>query len=88
MDDASGRTRLPDPPRVGGGSDSEHPVRTGDARAPARPLGLHRHGYSEPDHVRFFTRATIIEMFEGAGYRVVHCQGANSVWDTDWWRGP
>jgi len=43
-------------------------------------------GTLDRTHLRFFTRAIIIEMFEGAGYRVVDCQGANSAWNTDWWK--
>ena len=37
-------------------------------------------GTLDRTHVRFFTRATMIEMFEGAGYRVQSCVGANPVY--------
>jgi 2-polyprenyl-3-methyl-5-hydroxy-6-metoxy-1,4-benzoquinol methylase len=43
-------------------------------------------GTLDRTHLRFFTRATMIEMFENAGYRVTHCSGTNSVegtWATD-----
>lgn len=37
-------------------------------------------GTLDRTHVRFFTRATMIEMFEGVGYRVESCEGANPVY--------
>ncbi len=43
-------------------------------------------GTLDRTHVRFFTRATMVEMFEDAGYRVESCVGTNSVrdvWATD-----
>jgi 2-polyprenyl-3-methyl-5-hydroxy-6-metoxy-1,4-benzoquinol methylase len=41
-------------------------------------------GTLDRTHVRFFTRDTMVEMFEGAGYRVDRCEGVNSVWESDW----
>ncbi len=38
-------------------------------------------GTLDRTHVRFFTRATMVEMFESAGYRVEVCEGANSMFD-------
>jgi 2-polyprenyl-3-methyl-5-hydroxy-6-metoxy-1,4-benzoquinol methylase len=35
-------------------------------------------GILDRTHVRFFTRATMIEMFEGAGFEVEACVGVNS----------
>lgn len=43
-------------------------------------------GTLDRTHVRFFTRATMVEMFEQAGYEVVSCTGSSSVWDRDWRR--
>jgi 2-polyprenyl-3-methyl-5-hydroxy-6-metoxy-1,4-benzoquinol methylase len=43
-------------------------------------------GTLDRTHLRFFTKATMIEMFEQAGYRVTRCEGANSVqqvWSSD-----
>jgi hypothetical protein len=34
--------------------------------------------------VRFFTRATMIEMFEQAGYDVQSIEGTGSVWSHHW----
>ncbi len=39
----------------------------------------HDAGTLDRTHLRFFTRATMIEMFEQAGYRVTRCQGVNDV---------
>lgn len=36
-------------------------------------------GVLDRTHVRFFTRATMVEMFERAGYVVLECNGINSV---------
>ncbi|MEP6477975.1 MAG: class I SAM-dependent methyltransferase [Rhodoglobus sp.] len=36
-------------------------------------------GTLDRTHVRFFTRATMVEMFEGAGYTVERAQGINSM---------
>jgi 2-polyprenyl-3-methyl-5-hydroxy-6-metoxy-1,4-benzoquinol methylase len=46
----------------------------------------HDWGTLDRTHLRFFTKATMIEMFEQADYRVTRCEGANSVqqvWSTD-----
>lgn len=43
-------------------------------------------GTLDRTHVRFFTRATMVEMFEGAGLDVVACCGSTSAWDRDWFR--
>lgn len=43
-------------------------------------------GTLDRTHLRFFTRATMVEMFEDCGYRVDSCTGVNSVekrWATD-----
>ena len=42
-------------------------------------------GTLDRTHLRFFTRATMVEMFEQAGYRVERCVGANSL-AGEWWR--
>lgn len=36
-------------------------------------------GTLDRTHLRFFTRATMIELFEGQGFRVEECHGAGSV---------
>jgi 2-polyprenyl-3-methyl-5-hydroxy-6-metoxy-1,4-benzoquinol methylase len=41
-------------------------------------------GTLDRTHLRFFTRATMVEMFEGAGFVVERCEGVNSVWAGDW----
>ena len=41
-------------------------------------------GTLDRTHLRFFTRATMVEMFEQNGYRVVSCEGANAIDDA--WR--
>ena len=41
-------------------------------------------GTLDRTHLRFFTRATMIEMFQGAGFQVNLCVGANSL--ADRWR--
>jgi 2-polyprenyl-3-methyl-5-hydroxy-6-metoxy-1,4-benzoquinol methylase len=41
-------------------------------------------GTLDRTHLRFFTRATMVEMFDGSGYRVVSCEGANAIDDA--WR--
>lgn len=41
-------------------------------------------GTLDRTHVRFFTRATMIEMFERAGYDVQSIEGAGSVWAHHW----
>jgi 2-polyprenyl-3-methyl-5-hydroxy-6-metoxy-1,4-benzoquinol methylase len=40
------------------------------------------YGTLDRTHLRFFTRATMIEMFQENGYRVVRCEGANGVQQT------
>jgi 2-polyprenyl-3-methyl-5-hydroxy-6-metoxy-1,4-benzoquinol methylase len=37
------------------------------------------YGTLDRTHLRFFTRATMTEMFEQNGYRVLECRGANGV---------
>ena len=44
-------------------------------------------GTLDRTHLRFFTRATMIEMFEQGGYRVLRCEGANGV-DDAWAEDP
>jgi 2-polyprenyl-3-methyl-5-hydroxy-6-metoxy-1,4-benzoquinol methylase len=47
-------------------------------------------GTLDRTHLRFFTRATMVEMFEQSGYRVVSCEGANPVddaWRSEPWSG-
>jgi hypothetical protein len=41
-------------------------------------------GTLDRTHVRFFTRRTMVEMFEGAGLEVAVCEGVNSVYDERW----
>ena len=41
------------------------------------------HGLFDRTHLRFFTRATMTEMFEQTGYRVLDCRGANGL-DVTW----
>lgn len=41
-------------------------------------------GTLDRTHVRFFTRATVIEMFERAGYDVLTVEGVGSVWSHHW----
>lgn len=41
-------------------------------------------GTLDRTHVRFFTRQTMVEMFEGAGLEVTACEGVNSVYDERW----
>lgn len=41
-------------------------------------------GTLDRTHVRFFTRATMIEMFEQAGYDVLSVEGTGSVWSAHW----
>jgi 2-polyprenyl-3-methyl-5-hydroxy-6-metoxy-1,4-benzoquinol methylase len=41
-------------------------------------------GTLDRTHVRFFTRATMIEMFEQAGYDVQSIEGTGSVWSHHW----
>lgn len=43
-------------------------------------------GTLDRTHVRFFTRATMVELFEGAGFDVVECRGSTPVWNRDWSR--
>ncbi|GAB3247296.1 hypothetical protein GCM10027425_03010 [Alteromonas gracilis] len=45
-------------------------------------------GILDRTHVRFFTRATMVEMFESAGYRVLACEGANGLFQTRWAQDP
>ena len=44
-------------------------------------------GTLDRTHVRFFTRATMVEMFDRAGYTVELCEGINSV-RQDWKQDP
>ena len=41
-------------------------------------------GILDRSHLRFFTRATMIEMFESAGYRIHTCVGVQSAWRREW----
>ena len=41
-------------------------------------------GTLDRTHLRFFTRDTMVEMFERAGYVVERCEGVNSVWAGEW----
>ena len=41
------------------------------------------YGTLDRTHLRFFTWATMVEMFEQTGYRVLECRGANGV-DVTW----
>lgn len=43
-------------------------------------------GILDRTHVRFFTRRTMVALFEGAGLQVTRCEGANSVYDLGWSR--
>ena len=43
-------------------------------------------GTLDRTHVRFFTRRTMVELFEGAGLHVRTCRGVNSVYDERWSR--
>ena len=47
------------------------------------------HGVLDRTHVRFFTRQTMVEMFESSGYRVTLARGVNSLTRQDpvFWRG-
>lgn len=40
-------------------------------------------GILDRTHLRFFTRKSIIRLFESTGYRVVRCDGINATWS---WR--
>jgi 2-polyprenyl-3-methyl-5-hydroxy-6-metoxy-1,4-benzoquinol methylase len=42
-------------------------------------------GTLDRTHVRFFTKANMVELFESAGYRVVTVQGVNNEWYTGRW---
>ena len=44
-------------------------------------------GTLDRTHLRFFTKATMVEMFEQTGYRVVSCEGANAI-DHAWQSEP
>lgn len=41
-------------------------------------------GLMDRTHLRFFTRTSVLELFERTGYDIVECQGANSVWGMEW----
>lgn len=41
-------------------------------------------GILDRTHVRFFTKSSIVAMFERCGYRVDQCVGTNSAFDFDW----
>ncbi len=41
-------------------------------------------GTLDRTHLRFFTRDTMVEMFERAGYVIERCEGVNSVWAGEW----
>jgi SAM-dependent methyltransferase len=45
-------------------------------------------GLLDRTHVRFFTRGTMVEMFERAGLAVELCQGMNGLYDTRWAADP
>ncbi|GGB38091.1 hypothetical protein GCM10011492_31000 [Flexivirga endophytica] len=56
----------------------------------ARVLARRRWDYTDAGtldhtHLRFFTKATMVEMFEGSGYRVERVQGINNQWYTGRW---
>lgn len=56
----------------------------------ARVLARRRWDYTgagtlDRTHLRFFTKATMIEMFEGCGYQVDRIQGINNQWYTGRW---
>lgn len=44
-------------------------------------------GLMDRTHLRFFTRKTILELFDHAGYDVISCVGAHSVWGMEWKAG-
>ena len=41
-------------------------------------------GLMDRTHLRFFTRKTIVELFDQSGYDVISCTGAHSVWGMEW----
>ena len=41
-------------------------------------------GLMDRTHLRFFTRKSVLTMFERSGYDVISCEGANSVWGMEW----
>lgn len=41
-------------------------------------------GLMDRTHLRFFTRKTVLELFERSGYDVLSCEGAHSVWGMEW----
>lgn len=43
-------------------------------------------GTLDRTHVRFFTRRSMVEMFDQAGLEVISCTGVNSVYDHGWSR--
>lgn len=43
-------------------------------------------GLMDRTHLRFFTRKTMLELFDTAGYDVISCTGAHSVWGLEWAR--
>ncbi|HET7276635.1 MAG TPA: class I SAM-dependent methyltransferase [Dermatophilaceae bacterium] len=43
-------------------------------------------GTLDRTHLRFFTKATMVEMFEEAGFLVERVQGVNNDWDFPRWR--
>lgn len=43
-------------------------------------------GTLDRTHVRFFTRATMVEMFKQAGYLIEQCEGVNSALGREWSR--
>ena len=44
-------------------------------------------GILDRTHVRFFTRRTMVDLFERTGFRVLTVDGVNPVWSQEW-RGP
>lgn len=43
-------------------------------------------GTLDRTHIRFFTRKTMVEMFESSGYQVEVCAGSNSLFSSKKWR--
>lgn len=41
-------------------------------------------GLLDRTHLRFFTRRSVLDLFDRAGFEVVTCVGANSMWGMEW----